>query len=405
MDITAPPTWTVSERGWVASEPVVAFESGVANVTLVAGPEGVAASWVAVVDGVSDPLVRVGGLASDLSESDDPIIAWRTDPAIGNFIVSAGGVAQSDAQAVLTAVQAGAELPPGFTVLPDASGSLAQRRVTQRFDHPDGRWIEIDIQSGGQPRYDVEMEQATAAESFDAPEGVDVSNIAFPGEYTLLLRTGFWVSTVRTSASSDTATDFTDMAELVQLDLEAVSTVTTTATTTTATTSPEAAVADAPAPASITQLAIGDSVMLGAVTELSEIGFSVDAVESRTFVNGLDVVRMLAEHDRLPETMVVQLGSNGPIGEPNMAEFAGLVADVDTVVILTSVTDRDYNLANNELIYAVAAANDNIQVLDWSELAASCPGACFEADGFHLGADGREYYAALIAGVLDAAEA
>jgi hypothetical protein len=161
--------------------------------------------------------------------------------------------------------------------------------------------------------------------------------------------------------------------------------------------------ADDPAP--ITQLAIGDSVMLGAATELSELGLTVDAVESRAFDDGLDVVRTLAEQDRLPEIMVVHLGSNGPIGEQWLAELAGLVGDVDTVVILTSAIDRDYNLANNELIRAVAAANDNIQVLDWSELAASCPGACFEADGFHLGADGREYYAALIAAVLAGAEA
>ena len=151
----------------------------------------------------------------------------------------------------------------------------------------------------------------------------------------------------------------------------------------------------------IAQLAVGDSVMLGAANELTELGLTVDAVESRAFVNGLDFVRQLAEQDRLPDTMVVQLGSNGPIGEQNMAELAGLVGDVDTVLVLTSAIDRDYNQANNELIIEYAATQDNIRVLDWSGFAANCPGDCFESDGFHLKPDGRDYYVALIAAALD----
>ena len=145
--------------------------------------------------------------------------------------------------------------------------------------------------------------------------------------------------------------------------------------------------------------------MLGAATELTELGLAVDAVESRAFVNGLALVQQLAEQDRLPETMVVQLGSNGPIGEQHMAELAGLVGDVDTVLVLTSAIDRDYNQANNELIIEYAATQDNIRVLDWSGFAANCPGDCFESDGFHLKPDGRDYYVALIAAALDDAGA
>ena len=221
--VAATPVWTVTEAGWASSAPIVAFESAVAAVTLVAGPDGVAQSWVAIIDGVSDPFVQVPvpiAPLDDPSGSGDPIIAWRTDPATGNYIVSAGGVSGPDAQGVFTAVRTGGALPPGFTVLPEGTGSLAQRRVTQRFDHPDGRWIEIDTQSGGQPRYDFEMQQATEVEPFDAPDGVDVGNIVFSEEYSLLLRTGFWVSTVQTSASSGAVTDFTGMAEVVELSAE-----------------------------------------------------------------------------------------------------------------------------------------------------------------------------------------
>ena len=44
------------------------------------------------------------------------------------------------------------------------------------------------------------------------------------------------------------------------------------------------------------------------------------------------------------------------------------------------------------------AESENIQLLDWSGFSASCPGDCFEDDGFHLKSDGRVYYSALIAG-------
>ena len=68
-DVTAPPTWTVTEPGWVSAPPLVSFDPGVAAVTLVAGPAGVAESWVAIVDGMSDPLMSVGGLAADFPQT------------------------------------------------------------------------------------------------------------------------------------------------------------------------------------------------------------------------------------------------------------------------------------------------------------------------------------------------
>ncbi len=77
-----------------------------------------------------------------------------------------------------------------------------------------------------------------------------------------------------------------------------------------------------------------------------------------------------------------------------------MLEDVDTVILLTSAIDRDYNDANNDLIAEYAATQDHVHVLDWAELAAGCPGDCFEADGIHLKPDGREYYAALIDAAL-----
>jgi hypothetical protein len=155
-----------------------------------------------------------------------------------------------------------------------------------------------------------------------------------------------------------------------------------------------------PAPAPPALLAVGDSVMLGAAQQLSELGFTVDAAESRAWVNGLDAVETLARQDRLPETLLIHLGTNGPIGSNDMDRMMTAVASVPKVILVTNDVDRDYTADNNSLIVGAGGSNDNVEVLYWDGLTSSCPGDCFEADGFHLKPDGRAYYAQLIDGLL-----
>ena len=72
------------------------------------------------------------------------------------------------------------------------------------------------------------------------------------------------------------------------------------------------------------------------------------------------------------------------------------------MLLVTNDVDRDYTAGNNELIYAAVAANPNVKLLDWQGWTSQCPGDCFEADGFHLKPDGRNFYAELITGALAA---
>jgi hypothetical protein len=140
--------------------------------------------------------------------------------------------------------------------------------------------------------------------------------------------------------------------------------------------------------------------MLGAAQQLSELGFTVDAAESRAWVNGLDAVETLAQQDRLPETMLIHLGTNGPIGSNDMDRMMTAVSTVPNVILVTNDVDRDYTADNNSLIVGAGGSNDNVEVLYWDGLTSNCPGDCFEADGFHLKPDGRTYYAQLIEGLL-----
>jgi peptidoglycan/LPS O-acetylase OafA/YrhL len=155
-------------------------------------------------------------------------------------------------------------------------------------------------------------------------------------------------------------------------------------------------------PAPIEQLAIGDSVMLGAAPELSDNGFVVDATESRQFSNGADTVATLNTQGRLGSVVVVHLGTNGTIDDGDMTRMMEALAGVPQVLMLTLDVDRDWIPGNNALIYDTVNSYANVSLLDWAGLAGSCPGDCFASDGFHLRPDGQVYYAALIEGALQA---
>ena len=153
----------------------------------------------------------------------------------------------------------------------------------------------------------------------------------------------------------------------------------------------------------IAQLALGDSVMLGAAGQLSDDGFVVDAVESRQFKDGTDTVVTLSEQGRLGNVVVIHLGTNGNIGQSDMTRMMDALAGVPQVLLLTIDVDRDWTAGNNGLIYDTVNTYPNVSLLDWAGNAAACPGDCFASDGYHLRADGQVYYAELIDGALQGA--
>ncbi len=139
--------------------------------------------------------------------------------------------------------------------------------------------------------------------------------------------------------------------------------------------------------------ALGDSVMLGAAGGLHAAGFCVDAVESRSFTDGLDQVIHLHAEGRLGGVVVVALGTNGPIGSADLGRMIDELAGVPVVVVLTTKADRSYVASNNSKLRALPLRYANVRVVDWAAAATACPGRCFYDDGIHLRPDGRAFYA------------
>ncbi len=163
--------------------------------------------------------------------------------------------------------------------------------------------------------------------------------------------------------------------------------------TTTTTTAP---------PVPIAQFALGDSVMLGAAGELATRGYTVDAKESRQFSDGRAIIEQLRADGRLGDVVVVHLGTNGNINPDDLTAMMDALAGVPQVLLLTIDVDREWTAGNNDLIFNAASTYPNASVLYWADLADSCPGDCFQSDGYHLRPDGQKYYAALIDGALQA---
>jgi hypothetical protein len=147
-------------------------------------------------------------------------------------------------------------------------------------------------------------------------------------------------------------------------------------------------------------LAIGDSVMLGAADELAAKGIVVDAAVSRQMATMIPVVQQLRDAGQLGDTVIVHLGTNGPLDDQTVQDFFTALAGVPRVLVLTVSAPRTYIAANNAKLAPLPAQFPNVSVLYWDGLVNQCPGNCIYGDGYHLRQDGQKYYTELIAGQL-----
>ncbi|MEZ5248717.1 MAG: hypothetical protein R2713_05710 [Ilumatobacteraceae bacterium] len=131
-------------------------------------------------------------------------------------------------------------------------------------------------------------------------------------------------------------------------------------------------------------MAIGESVMLGAGDELELGGFVVDVDEPRQGPETADLIEALAAAGEIGRTVVVQVGTNGPVTEDVYRRIAQALVGSEQVVFLTLHADRSWIGANNDIIRSLPAQYPNVSLLDWDELVASGAVSGIAADGIHL---------------------
>lgn len=156
------------------------------------------------------------------------------------------------------------------------------------------------------------------------------------------------------------------------------------------------AAAAEPQPASIKGgYAIGDSVMLGAKSELKRRGFVINATVSRQAYSAPAMVRKRGA--TLPQTLVVHLGTNGTFPLETCRRLVQNAGPSRRVFLLTVSVPRSWERSNNATIRRCAASfpASRVAVVDWKGLASRHP-EWFYSDGVHLKSAGARGYARLI---------
>ncbi len=181
-------------------------------------------------------------------------------------------------------------------------------------------------------------------------------------------------------------------------------TATASPTETPSTPSPSPTASATPAPLPLPDghnvTAIGDSVMLGAVTGLTAAlpGATVDAVEGRQPSGAFSLIDSLVNSSHLGSDVVLHIGTNGTIDPQALDGAVTLMAD-RRVTLLNLHVPRPWQDLNNATLAAAARSHPNVRLLDWNTAASAHPEWLYN-DGIHLRPAGAAAYRDLILDAL-----
>jgi hypothetical protein len=149
--------------------------------------------------------------------------------------------------------------------------------------------------------------------------------------------------------------------------------------------------------------AIGDSVMLDAAPALeADIpGIVVDASVGRWWDQGVQLVQTLRSEDALGATVVIDLGTNGPVTPAQFQAMMAALAGATRVVFVTVHLPTSYSWwqSVNATLEQGVPKYPNARLADFNALADANPG-WFGSDGVHMaiGGAGAQALAKLVAG-------
>ncbi|MFC4812148.1 acyltransferase family protein [Paenibacillus sp. GCM10023250] len=147
--------------------------------------------------------------------------------------------------------------------------------------------------------------------------------------------------------------------------------------------------------------AIGDSVMAGVKADLEKriSGIVVDGKVSRQLSEAIEVVRLLKSENKLGQTVVIELGTNGPFTSKRLNELLDAVGEDKRIYVVNTRVPRDWQDTVNKALAKAADDHANVNLIDWHAYSDG-KSAWFTKDGVHLQPEGAEAYAALIADAI-----
>jgi hypothetical protein len=149
--------------------------------------------------------------------------------------------------------------------------------------------------------------------------------------------------------------------------------------------------------AGVTVTAIGDSVMVGAATELAgAIGSAeIDAAIGRQAQDAVKILQQRSAAGALGAAVVIHVGNNGVFTTGQFDAIMQALADKRVVVFVNIKVPRTWEGPNNAVIANNVARYSNAALVDWHGASVNRPELFYE-DGIHLRREGVRLYTSLI---------
>ena len=125
----------------------------------------------------------------------------------------------------------------------------------------------------------------------------------------------------------------------------------------------------------------------------------VDAQVGRHVNEGVRILQRRAAAGTLPDTVIVQLGTNGPFRGGDFDAAMTALRDVPLVVWVNLTVPRDWESWNNAVLARSVPQYANARLVDWHAASAGHP-ELFWDDGFHPRPTGAALFARLVAGAM-----
>jgi peptidoglycan/LPS O-acetylase OafA/YrhL len=115
-------------------------------------------------------------------------------------------------------------------------------------------------------------------------------------------------------------------------------------------------------------LALGDSVMLGCARELREAlhhRVRVDATVGRQIADTIDELQRLRRHHRLPKTIVIQVGNNGPLWYDDLVRLRHALHGIRDVVVVNVRNSTSWQDESNHALLGWLQGWPTAHLADW----------------------------------------
>ncbi len=147
--------------------------------------------------------------------------------------------------------------------------------------------------------------------------------------------------------------------------------------------------------------AIGDSVMLASAPELAAAfpGISIDAVVSRQLSQAPGMVSTLKSSGNLRNTLLLGLGTNGPIDFSVLDQVRAIVGPDQQIVVVNVQAPRWWTSGVNGTLEAFAVQYRNVELANWQS-AIGGKLNLLARDQIHPGDDGGAIYASTVRDAL-----